>query len=254
MISPRLSQITERLTTTALASSLRPVIANTRHNAAHSSLGFSTSGSKSQPKHQAQASVQSQAQTTNPQPRRRLVTAFNDDGVVPWSKLSLREKTSRATQQSFNFAVVAAGVVLTAAVIYVLFDEVFAPESKVAQFSRAVSLIKKDPRCIAILGDPEDIWAHGEPTANKWQRSRPISSTLEKDSRDVEHLIMQFYVEGPKAMGVVHLHMSRRPKADDFEYKYLFLDAKGHDRIYIKRDETKGRSKKPFSFLGISWG
>ncbi|KAL5601201.1 hypothetical protein BROUX41_006006 [Berkeleyomyces rouxiae] len=247
MSSLRISQGALRPASTAVVGSLHPTLSNLRRYATHNS-GASTSSSQSQP----QASVYSPS--VAPQPQRRLVTAFNDDGAVPWTKLSLREKTSRATQQTFNLAVVAVGVVLTGAVVYMLFDEVFAPESRVAQFSRAVSLIKKDPQCRAILGDADDIWAHGEPTTNKWQRSRPVASTLKKDSLGVEHLIMQFYVEGPKAMGTVHLHMSRLPNSIDFEYRHLFLDVKGHERVYLKRDETKGHKKKSFSFLGMRWG
>lgn len=51
---------------------------------------------------------------TTPQgPKRKKVTAFNDDGQVPWSELSAGEKASRATQQSFNFGMIVAGVILT---------------------------------------------------------------------------------------------------------------------------------------------
>lgn len=49
----------------------------------------------------------------SPAPRRRTVTAFNDDGFVPWNELSAGEKASRATQQSFNFGVIIAGMVAT---------------------------------------------------------------------------------------------------------------------------------------------
>lgn len=48
-----------------------------------------------------------------PRPKRRNVTVLSDDGRYEWSELSGREKVSRATQQSFNFIVVIAGVVLT---------------------------------------------------------------------------------------------------------------------------------------------
>jgi hypothetical protein len=51
--------------------------------------------------------------TTAPQSKRRTVTPFNDDGHVPWNQLSAAEKTARATQQSFNFGMIIAGVVLT---------------------------------------------------------------------------------------------------------------------------------------------
>ena len=47
------------------------------------------------------------------QPKRRNVTVLSDDGRIRWSDLSAREKLARTTQQSVNFVVVLAGVVLT---------------------------------------------------------------------------------------------------------------------------------------------
>lgn len=49
----------------------------------------------------------------SPGPRRRGVTPFNDDGRVPWTQLSKGEKAARATQQSFNFGLILAGLGLT---------------------------------------------------------------------------------------------------------------------------------------------
>jgi mitochondrial import inner membrane translocase subunit TIM21 len=107
--------------------------------------------------------------------KRRAVTPFNDDGHVPWSDLSAGEKTGRAAQQTFNFGMVLVGVVLTGGVGYVLYQEVFSPSSKVAYFNRAVDRIKKDPRCLELLGDRKKITAFGEETHNKWRRHRPIA-------------------------------------------------------------------------------
>lgn len=131
-----------------------------------------------------------------PSSRRRAVTPFNDDGHVPWTELSAGEKTARAAQQTFNFGLVIVGLALTvcttpnpiaagvlstnAALVkggvgYFLYSEVFSRESKVAYFDRAVDRIKKDPRCLEVLGDSKKITAHGEETANKWRRARPIA-------------------------------------------------------------------------------
>jgi import inner membrane translocase subunit TIM21 len=46
-------------------------------------------------------------------PRRKAVTAFNDDGRVPWGELSGKEKAARATQQTFNFSFIIVGAILT---------------------------------------------------------------------------------------------------------------------------------------------
>ena len=45
--------------------------------------------------------------------RRRAVTVVNDDGRVKWGDLSLGEKFARTTQQTFNFGIILAGLVLT---------------------------------------------------------------------------------------------------------------------------------------------
>ena len=46
----------------------------------------------------------------SPAPKRRSVTPFNDDGRVKWADLSIGEKAGRATQQSFNFGFILAGL------------------------------------------------------------------------------------------------------------------------------------------------
>lgn len=51
----------------------------------------------------------------------------------------------------------------------------FSPDSKTSQFNRAIDKIKKDPRCIELFGNPKKIIAHGEETANKWRRARPLA-------------------------------------------------------------------------------
>lgn len=51
--------------------------------------------------------------TGAPRPKRKAVTAFNDDGRVAWGDLSIREKAARTTQQTFNFSFIIIGAVLT---------------------------------------------------------------------------------------------------------------------------------------------
>jgi mitochondrial import inner membrane translocase subunit TIM21 len=113
--------------------------------------------------------------SSSAEPRRRAVTPLNDDGRVPWHQLSAGEKTGRAAQQTFNFGMVIVGVTLTGTVGYFLYQEVFATDSKTAYFNRAVDRIRKDPRCLELLGDGKKISGFGEPTQNKWARARPIS-------------------------------------------------------------------------------
>lgn len=114
--------------------------------------------------------------------RRRAVTPFNDDGHVPWSELSASEKTGRAAQQTFNFGMVLLGLALTGGVGYVLYSEVFSPDSKTTYFNKAVDRIRADHRCLELLVGPgggdkagKKIEAYGEETFNKWRRARPIA-------------------------------------------------------------------------------
>jgi len=214
-------------------SSLRPLLA-ARLYATQSSLGPSNA---------------------TPRPRRKSVTVLNDDGRVAWGDLSAKEKAARTTQQSFNFGLIILGIVLTGGVTYVMYTEVFSSDSKVTHFNRAVDQVKNDPRCTEILGSGKKITAYGEPTWNKWARARPIASSIRKDGSGTEHLIMHFNVEGPLNKGVVNLHMTKHPPQSEYEYKYLALDVRGHQRLYIENsDATSGASGKSKTRLfGVQW-
>lgn len=61
------------------------------------------------------------------------------------------------------------------AVSYFLYTEVFSPDSKTSYFNRAVDRIRKDPKCLSVLGESNKITAYGDETWNKWRRARPIS-------------------------------------------------------------------------------
>ncbi|TLD26407.1 hypothetical protein PspLS_04704 [Pyricularia sp. CBS 133598] len=173
--------------------------------------------------------------------RRRAVTPFNDDGRVPWTELSGGEKTSRAVQQTFNFGMVLVGMALTGGIGYLLYSEVFSPDSKVAYYNRAVDRIRKDPRCLELLGDSKSITAFGEETSNKWRRARPIASTLRKDAQGNEHMMIHFNLEGSKGRGMANMHLIKRVGGEDFEYRYFYVDVVGHQRIYLENSEALGR-------------
>ncbi|KAL2176825.1 TIM21-domain-containing protein [Thermothelomyces heterothallicus CBS 202.75] len=188
--------------------------------------------------------------------RRRAVTPFNDDGRVPWTQLSAPEKTARAAQQTFNFGMVVVGLVLTGGVGYVLYSEVFSPDSKTAYFNRAVDRIRTDPRCLELLGDGKKIMAFGEETYNKWRRARPIASTVTKDAQGNEHMMIQFNVQGPKGAGRVSIHLVKRAGQSEYEYKYFFLDVQGHQRIYLENADAlraKSGESKGFRLFGVKW-
>jgi import inner membrane translocase subunit TIM21 len=144
---------------------------------------------------------------------------------------------------------------IQAGVTYVLWTDVFSPDSKTAVFNRAVDKIKKDPRCLELLGDAKKITAHGDETFNKWRRARPLATSERVDPQGNHHLLMHFFVDGPANNGVAHVHMIKYRGQDDYEYKYLFLDVKGHPKIYLENADTSTSAdgKNNFRLFGIKW-
>jgi len=118
-----------------------------------------------------------------------------------------------------------------------------------------VDQLKADKRCTDLLGDPKKILAFGEETWNKWRRARPIASTIRTDQYGTEHLIMHFNVEGPLNSGIVNMHMIKRPLDKEFVYKYLYVDVRGHERIWLENADAKSDSpaKSKTKFFGIQW-
>ena len=185
---------------------------------------------------------------------RKSVTLASDDGRIPWHELSAGEKVVRSTQQSFNFAIIVVGMIATGGVAWFLYQEVFSTDSKTYHFNEAHARIKADPRCIEVLGDAKKIRAYGEATWNRWTRNRHIASRTERDGAGTEHLIMHFNVEGPKEKGVVRLHMTKEKGQHKFEYNYLALDVKGHQRIYLEnKDLVEAEGRKSGRMFGVKW-
>jgi import inner membrane translocase subunit TIM21 len=62
-------------------------------------------------------------------------------------------------------------------------------------------------------------------------------------------------VEGPLSKGVVNMHMTKKPSESEFVYKYLALDVKGHQRIYLENADASPASpaKSKTKFFGVSW-
>lgn len=84
--------------------------------------------------------------------------------------------------------------------------------------------------------------------------SNALLRTYRKRQHEVSTLANKMQVEGPLNNGVSRLHMVKYPNASEFTYKYLYLDVKGHDRIYLEREEDRiGKAKKQLSFFGIKW-
>ncbi|MCJ1225529.1 mitochondrial import inner membrane translocase subunit tim21 [Toensbergia leucococca] len=187
-------------------------------------------------------------------PSRKQITVANDDGRIRWGDLSSREKAARTAQQTFNLGVIMTGLLMTGSVVFLLYTEVFALDSKTSQFNRAVDQIRADSRVTELLGPGKKIKAYGEPTWSSWARSRPIASKKYRDASEAEHLTMHFNVEGPSRSGVVNLHMIKSKGQPEYAYKYLVLDVKGHSKIYLENADANEEGRKTgVRMFGVQW-
>ncbi|KAF2475666.1 import inner membrane translocase subunit tim-21, mitochondrial [Lindgomyces ingoldianus] len=202
--------------------------------------------------HPSHATHSSTSNTPNSQPRKHITVA-SDDGRIRWADLSTSEKATRTTQQSFNLAIVAVGIALTGAVTYLLYTEVFSSDSKTSHFNRATDTIRLSPACTKLLGPGPQIKSYGEPSWSRWARNRIVASSIETDRWGTEHLHMKFYVEGPLNQGVVHVHMTKKPSQDEFVYRTLAVDVKGHQRIYLENAEEGAEKKSAPKIFGARW-
>ncbi|KAL9083047.1 MAG: hypothetical protein Q9159_006026 [Coniocarpon cinnabarinum] len=186
------------------------------------------------------------------QPRRRAVTPFNDDGRVPWGQLSPAEKVSRTAQQSFNFTLIAGGVVATVAVFTLLYTDVFSPSSHITQYNHAVNRVRNSKECQEVLGSGQSISALGPATGTSWIRQRP-KAQLETDRFGTERMKMRIRVQGDKNDGTIDLYMVRRADEGQWGWGHLCLDARGHERIWLERPGGEAKKKEPGTFFGIRW-
>ncbi len=69
--------------------------------------------------------------------------------------------------------------------------------------------------------------------------------------------MLHFNVQGPKGQGQVGMHLIRRANQDEYEYKYFFVDVRGHQRIYLENADTssapKSGDQKGFRMFGVKW-
>lgn len=142
----------------------------------------------------------------------------------------LGEKIKENTKTASYTAIILAGIGVTGVMFYAIFRELFSSCSPNNIYSDALDLVKEDPRVQDALGAP--IKGYGE-ESRRGRRQRVAHSTFERNG--VLHVRMQFYVQGIRNRGTVHLE-SRQTPSGKMEYRYLFmqLDYYPHTTIIIE--------------------
>lgn len=155
----------------------------------------------------------------------------------------------RGASFGFYSAVVLGGLAVVGVTGYYLAQELLLPSSDGQLFHRAFHMIEHDETCRELLGT--QLKAHGESTNQRNVKSRPLATGRVVDPSGVEHVLMQFHVDGDKASGLAKLEVVMNKT--QMEFRYLFLDVPGHPRHYLVNTAAHRQSRSGGLF-GIRWG
>lgn len=69
------------------------------------------------------------------------------------------------------------------------------------------------------------------------------------------HLTLSHQLEGPLNTGVANVHLVKLAGHDEFEYRYFYVDVRGHSRIYLENNSsrTSSSNSKKFKLFGVNW-
>ncbi|KAK9454272.1 TIM21-domain-containing protein [Dipodascopsis uninucleata] len=150
---------------------------------------------------------------------------------------------ARGTSYLFYTMIVAGGLGLTGLVVYYFTTTVLAPGGDIPLQSRAAEKVLADSRVRAAVG--ENIVVHGSDGGSRWTRNRPASITRGIDRDGVEHVWLQFIVEGSLAEAVVTAELLQQADGG-YNFRYLVADTGKQRVILIEPPKPTKRS-----FLGI---
>ncbi|KAK0180121.1 hypothetical protein PV327_005794 [Microctonus hyperodae] len=130
---------------------------------------------------------------------------------------SFAEVVKENTKSAWYVSVIIAGVGVTALMFYAIFRELFSDKSPNSVYGKALDRCMKDPKVVDALGEP--IKAFGE-ESRRGRRRHVSHAVYEQNGR--MHMRMQFYIQGIRKRGTVHLEV-REDDSGKFVYRYLFI-------------------------------
>ncbi|GLG96853.1 hypothetical protein R5R35_004942 [Gryllus longicercus] len=151
--------------------------------------------------------------STNKEDKKSSITKVKSQGVTPGTFEQVKENTKTASY----LGVIVIGVGVTGIMFYAVLRELFSSKSPNNVYSAALSRCCVEPRVLNALGEP--IKGFGEETRRG--RRRHVSH-LFYQKNGTNYLRMQFYIQGSRRRGTVHLEMKEDDKGK-FEYSYLIV-------------------------------
>uniref|UniRef100_A0A1L8DZT7 Mitochondrial import inner membrane translocase subunit Tim21 n=1 Tax=Nyssomyia neivai TaxID=330878 RepID=A0A1L8DZT7_9DIPT len=151
----------------------------------------------------------------------------------------LGERIKENTKTASYTGVILMGIGVTGFLFYTVFRELFSSSSANSVYSGALEKCINDPRVQDALGAP--IKGYGEETSRR-RRRHVAHSVYQRDG--VNHMRMQFYIQGIRNKATVHLEMKENT-VGSYDYRYLFaqLDHYPKTTIILEDNRTQDPQK-----------
>lgn len=191
----------------------------------------------------------------------------------PSKKLSAQEKANRIIYHvkagsrlllSSWLIIIAGGATLVTS--YLIATELFSPSGETSTFNRVVNLVEKDEASLKLLGYSDSeiknggirLKAYGGSSPDMWTRNKPVQATKFTGKDNKEHMIMRFFVESNKTIGVINLEAIEENFIEQ-ELIFVSIDVKGKKHYLIGGPQLTyaQRNLNLFNsngFLGVKWG
>lgn len=160
--------------------------------------------------------------------------------------------------------IIAGGATLVTS--YLVATELFSPSGETSTFNRVVNMIEKDEICLKMLGYSDEevktggirLKAYGGMSPDMWTRNKTVQATKFTGKDNKEHLIMRFFVESNKTIGVVNLEAIEKNFVQQ-ELVFVSLEVKNKGKHYLVGAPRNSYSQKHLNlfgngFLGVKWG
>ncbi|XP_078035329.1 mitochondrial import inner membrane translocase subunit Tim21 isoform X2 [Augochlora pura] len=154
-------------------------------------------------------------------------------------QVGFAEVVKENTKSVGYLGVIIGGVGITGLMFYMIFNELFSSKSPNNVYSNALARCIKEPKVIDALGEP--IKAYGEENRRR-RRTHVSHATFIKDG--VQHMRMQFYVQGIRRRGTVTLEVQENDKGK-YVYRYLYVLVDDIMQTVIKIEDNRAEYNTP---------
>lgn len=127
------------------------------------------------------------------------------------------EVVKENTKSAWYLCVIVGGIGVTACIFYTILKELFSESSINGIYNKATKRCLQDSRILDALGEP--VKAYGE-ESRRGRRTHVRHNIIMQNG--IKHVRMQFYIQGIRKRGTVHLEV-KETQSGDYEYVYLIV-------------------------------